>query len=402
MTEPGFVPGVPSGLKVALIHDWLTGMRGGEKCLEVMAEMFPGADLFTLLYVPGKVSPVLENRTIHTSFVQNLPRAEKIYRWALPFFPRAIESFDLSDYDLVFSSSHCVAKSAVAAPGALSVCYCHTPMRYVWDRFDDYFGTKPFPVRQLISAQASRLRRWDRETAGRVNHWLANSNVVRQRILDWYGVSGEHVAVVHPPVDVGRFKTADKLPVPSGLVSGEYDLVVSALVAYKRIDLAVLGALKAGGTLVVVGKGPELERLRNLSGAHQGKGRVIFAGAVSDNDLPAYYAHCRSFVFPGLEDFGITPLEATASGRPVVAFGEGGVLDTVVEGLNGMFFNEQSVDAVADALANPELDKLWDADAMINHANGFSRQRYRSEMDNQIRQAWQQHQALSPGEIVGD
>ncbi len=402
MTEGNIAEGLPGGLKVALIHDWLTGMRGGEKCLEVMAEMFPQADLFTLLHLPGRVSPILENRTIQTSFVQNLPAAEKIYRWALPFFPRAIEAFDLGRYDLVFSSSHCVAKSAIAAPGALSVCYCHTPMRYVWDRFDDYFGNKPFPIRQLIAAQAARLRHWDRDTAGRVHQWLANSTVVRERIMAWYGVSGENVAVVHPPVDVARFGLAADLSVPRGLVSGEYDLVVSALVAYKRIDLAVLGALKAGRTLVIVGKGPELDRLKNLGAAHRGTGQVHFAGAVSDAELPSYYAHCRSFVFPGLEDFGITPLEATASGRPVVAFGEGGVLDTVVEGLNGVFFKEQTVDAVAAALGNPDLDASWNSEAMIQHAVGFSRERYRREMDKQIERAWQRHQALPSGETVGD
>lgn len=402
MIEASAAEGLPKNLKVALIHDWLTGMRGGEKCLEVMAEMFPSADIFTLLHIPGRVSPVLENHKISTSFVQKLPGAEKIYRWALPFFPQAIEAFDLSDYDLVFSSSHCVAKSAVAAPGALSVCYCHTPMRYVWDRFDDYFGSKPFPVKQLISMEAGRLRSWDRKTATRVHHWLANSTVVRRRIIDWYGVSDANVAVVHPPVDVGRFKTSTDLPCPEGVASGGYDLVVSALVAYKRIDLAVLGAMEAGRTLVVVGRGPELERLKSLAARNGGKGTVHFAGAVSDADLPGYYAHCRSFVFPGLEDFGITPLEATASGRPVVAFGEGGVEDTVVEGLNGIFFSEQTVSAVAEALSNRVLDTAWDSEAMIQHAAGFSRQRYRSEMDDQIRQAWNTHKKLPAGEIVGD
>jgi len=402
VTESTGVEGVPGHLKVALIHDWLTGMRGGEKCLEVMAEMFPQADLFTLLHLPGRVSPVLENRNIHTSFIQNLPSAEKIYRWALPFFPRAIESFDLSGYDLVFSSSHCVAKSAVAASGALSVCYCHTPMRYVWDRFDDYFGSKPFPFKQLISAEAARLRRWDKKTSGRVDHWLANSTVVRQRILDWYDVSADKVAVVHPPVDIGRFSLAADLPVPSGLTSFGFDLVVSALVAYKRIDLAVTGAIKAGRILVVVGKGPELERLKALAGATSGDGKVHFAGAVSDADLPAYYAHCRAFVFPGLEDFGITPLEATASGRPVVAYGQGGVLDTVVEGLNGLFFQEQSADAVAEALSKPELDAQWNSEAMIAHARGFSRRRYRREMDREIQQAWLRHQGTCSGGVSGD
>lgn len=381
-------PLLPDDLKVALVHDWLTGMRGGEKCLEVMAEIFPRADIFTLLRVPGTLSPALESRHIRTSFVQRLPAAERLYRWALPLFPRAIEAFDFSGYDLVLSSSHCVAKGAVKAPGALSVCYCYTPMRYAWDRFDDYFGAKPFPLRQIIGVQTARLRDWDRRTAGRVDHWLAISTEVRRRILDWYGEPEAKVSIVFPPVDVGRFEQARRLPAPAGLVSGSYDLVVSALVAYKRIDLAVAAAVASGRTLVVVGKGPELARLQAQAAASTGPGRVIFAGAVGDAELPAYYGHCRSFVFPGLEDFGITPLEATAAGRPVVAYGRGGVLDTVVEGLNGVLFPEQSADALLAALADPRLDGPWDHEAMLAHARIFGRQRYRRELEEVLGALW--------------
>jgi len=287
----------PAGLRVALVHDWLTGMRGGEKCLEVMAEIFPEAPLFTLLHVPESVSGVLEARPIHTSCIQKLPQALRIYRWALPLFPRAIESFDFDDFDLVLSSSHCVAKSAIVRSDAVSVSYCYTPMRYVWDRFDDYFGDKPFPAKQLIGWQASRLRRWDKETATRVDHWVAISHLVQKRIVDWYGVSPEKVNIVYPPVDVGRFQGAGQLPPPDGLVSGEYDLVVSALVAYKKIDLAVKAALMAGRTLVVVGKGPELARLQEVAKSAPGKGKILFAGPVSDKDLPAYYGHCRCLFF---------------------------------------------------------------------------------------------------------
>ncbi|MBE0564849.1 MAG: glycosyltransferase, partial [Krumholzibacteria bacterium] len=248
---------LPRGLKVALVHDWLTGMRGGEKCLEVMGEIFPDADLFTLLHVPGSVSPAIENRRVTTSFVQRLPRAAERYRWALPLFPRAVESFDLAGYDLVLSSSHCVAKGAVKAPGALSVCYCYTPMRYVWDRFDDYFGPKPAPLRALIRWQARRLRAWDRRTADRVDRWLPISTIVRQRLLDWYGVPAGRIRIVFPPVDVDRFAGAGRLDPPAGFASRSYDFVLSALVPYKRIDLAVTAAKSAGRTLVVAGGGPE-------------------------------------------------------------------------------------------------------------------------------------------------
>jgi len=397
---PVTAPDLPEPHRVALVHDWLTGMRGGEKCLEVMGEIFPGADLFTLLHVPGSVSPVIEDRRIVTSFIQRLPQVEHRYRWALPFFPRAVESFDLDGYDLVLSSSHCVAKGAVAAPGALSVCYCYTPMRYVWDRFDDYFGGKPAPLRKLIGWEAARLRDWDRRTAGRVQRWLPISNVVRQRLLDWYGVSPAKARVLFPPVDVGRFAGAGRGPVPNGFDSGSYDFVLSALVPYKRIDLAVKAAVAAGRTLVVAGDGPERARLETLAAAATGSGRVVFLGRVADAELPAWYGHCRCFVFPGLEDFGITPLEATAAGRPVVAYRAGGALDTVQEGLNGVLCEEQTTTALAAALADPRLDGPWDEAAMVRHASGFDRARFKRELSTELAVAWAEHR--NPGQAPAD
>ncbi len=383
-------PALPPDARVALVHDWLTSMRGGEKCLEVLCEIFPDADLYTLLYVPGSLTPTIEDRRIITSFVQRLPWAERIYRWALPLMPRAIESFDLSGYDLVLSTSHCVAKGAVPASNALSVCYCHTPMRYVWDRFDDYFGGKPAPLRWAIGLAAARLRRWDVATAGRVHRWLANATIVRRRILDYYGVPEDSVAIVHPPVDTARFRPGVADP-PPGLTSGGYDLVVSALVPYKRVDLAVTAARRAGRHLVIVGRGPEEGRLRRLAETAPGPGRVTFTAALPSEALPGYYAHCRAFLFPGLEDFGITPLEATACGRPVVAYRAGGTLDTVVEGLNGIFVAEQSAAAFADALADPRLDGAWDTEAMVAHAARFGRERYRDEMVRELAAAWARH-----------
>ena len=387
-----------AGLRVALVHDWLTGMRGGEKCLEVLAEIFPDADLYTLLHLPGSVSTVIENRRVHTSFLQKLPAADRLFRWALPLFPRAIEAFDLSAYDLVVSSSHCVAKGAVPAQGALSICYCFTPMRYVWDRFDDYFGSKPQGLRQLISWQAGKLRRWDRDTAPRVGRWLAISTVVRQRILDFYGVDPERISIVFPPVDVRRFAGARALDPPGDFATGAYDLVVSALVPYKRVDLAIQAACRAGRTLVVVGQGPELGRLRALATNCPGTGRIHFAGAVSDCELPAWYVHCRCFVFPGLEDFGITPLEANAAGRPVVAYQAGGALDTITEGVNGIFFQEQTVAALADALADTRLDGDWNAADLQDHAARYDLPRYRREMTEVIETAWCRHRGIErPG-----
>ncbi len=389
MAEP-MGTALPAGVRVALVHDWLTGMRGGEKVLEVFCELLPQADLFTLLHVPGSVSAVIEDRRITTAGrIQRLPAARRLYRWALPFMPGAIESFDLAGYDVVLSSSHCVAKGARAGDGALTVCYCHTPMRYMWDRFDDYFAARPWPVRRLIGGQRARLQGWDRRTAGRVDRWIANSTEVRRRLQRHYGVAEAEVAVIAPPVDVARFATDP--PPPSGFASGAYDLVLSALVPYKRIDLAVVAAVHAGRHLVVAGRGGEGARLQRLAAGTDGPGRVTFLGAVDDATVTALYVHARSFVFPGLEDFGITPLEATAAGTPVVAYRAGGALDTVREGLNGIFFDQQSVQALAAALQDPRLDGAWDREAMQRHAAGFGRDRFAGQVAAHLAAAWRDH-----------
>ncbi len=280
MTDATACGTCPTDLRVALVHDWLTGMRGGEKCLEVMAEIVPQAHLYTLLHVPGSgVAGHREPPHRHLVRAAAAPAPSANYRWACRFFPRAIESFDLSGYDLVLSSSHCVAKSAIPAPGALSVCYCYTPMRYVWDRFDDYFGTRPAPLRSLIGWQAARLCAWVRRTAARVHQWLPISTVVQQRLRDWYGVADARSAHRLPAGGRGPLRGAGRLPAPAGLASGGYDLVLSALVPYKRIDLAVRGAVAAGRTLVVAGKGPERGSPARLAAAtRRVRTRCIFAG----------------------------------------------------------------------------------------------------------------------------
>ena len=359
-------------MRVALIHDWLTGMRGGERCLEVFCELFPDADLFTLLHVPGSVSPVIERHRIVTSFVQRLPWAARRYRYYLPLFPAAVEAFDLRGYDLVLSSSHCVAKGARPAAGGTHVSYCLTPMRYVWDLYDDYFGDRASPlVRAAMPPIAARLRRWDRRSSARVGRFVAISRHVAARIARCYDRTAD---VVYPPVDVARFGVA-------GDDAGEFYLVVSALVPYKRIDLAIEAMRRLGLRLLVVGSGPEERRLRKLAGPD-----VEFLGWRPDAEVAELYRRCRAVLFPGCEDFGIVPLEAMAAGRPVIAFAAGGALETVVapggaDPPTGLFFETQTVDALVEAIRRLESGAVAFAPkALRARAEDFDRPRFKERV----------------------
>jgi glycosyltransferase involved in cell wall biosynthesis len=347
-------------LKTALVHDWLTGMRGGEKVLLSLARLFPQAPIFTLLHVPGSVAPELELRDIRTTFVQHLPAVETRYRQYLPLFPAAAASIDLSGFDLVVSSSHCVAKGVEVPPGAVHVCYCHTPMRYVWDRYDDYFGPGRVSgwTAAVVPTVAEGLRAWDVATADRVHHYAANSAYVAGRIRRYYGRAS---SVIPPPVDTDFFTPDDRPP-------GAFDLVVSALVPYKRIEL-ILDAYRDGPRpLKVVGNGPERERLRALAGRE-----TEFLGSVDDVELRELYRGCRAVVMASVEDFGIVPLEAMACGRPAVVFGEGGGAETVLPGQTGVLFQEPT--AVSLRAAVDSLEGVsFNIGALRAHAEAYGRQ----------------------------
>jgi glycosyltransferase involved in cell wall biosynthesis len=354
--------------RVAVIHDWLTGMRGGEAVLEGILDALPEAEIFTLFHFPGSVSQKIESRTIHTSDVQSLATRVRDYRHLLPLFPRAARKWDFSAYDLIVSSSHCVAKG-VDAKGKPHLCYCHTPMRYIWDRFDDYFPRSRPLRRAAMMSIAPWLRRWDVETAKEVTRFVANSNFVRDRIRRHYD---RDAAIVHPYVDDAF------LEAPLRDDRDDYHIVVSALVPYKRIDLAVDAALAAGKRLVVIGGGPLLEELRRRGGPN-----VELLGSVSRGEVIERLARARSLILPGVEDFGITPLEAMALGTPVVALKAGGVLDSVIEGRTGIFFDRDEVDALRRALDEVEA-RQWDRTILRARAAEFSRTRFLGEISSQL------------------
>lgn len=363
-------PGVPARAP-ALVHDWLTGMRGGEKVLAAIAELFPAAPIYTLFHFPGSVDAALEAHPIRTSFLQRAPWIRSRYRHYLPLFPTAIESFDLAGHDLVVSTSHCVAKGIVPAPGAFHVCYCHTPMRYAWDQEHAYFPRRTGLVALLRAAALSRLRVWDVATAPRVDRFVANSRFVATRIWRYYGRAAE---VLAPPVDVEGFTPG---PPPDG---AGYVLAVAALAPYKRLDVAIAACERLGLELRIVGEGPERDRLASLAAS----GRTRFLGRVDGATLRDLYRGARCLVQPGVEDFGIAPVEALACGTPVVALSAGGVLDIVDDGLHGVLY-EGEADPLALAAAIDKLGKIgFNRPDLRKRAECFSVVRFQDRLGSMI------------------
>ncbi|HEY4643818.1 MAG TPA: glycosyltransferase [Bacteroidota bacterium] len=362
--------------RIALVHDWLTGMRGGEKCLEVLCELFPAATLFTLLRRPNSTSTSIERMEIRTSFIHDLPLSQSLYRYYLPLFPTAIEQFDLRGYDMVVSLSHCVAKGIRPPPDALHVCYCFTPMRYVWDQYELYFGKGRggFFTPLVAPFVARSLRTWDVASSSRVDHFVAISKHVQSRIRRYYR---RESSVIYPPVDVSAFSLSEK--------DGGYYLIVSALVPYKRIDLAIEAFNRTSERLVIVGGGPDEWRLKSRAGKN-----IEFVGNVSAPELPPYYENCRAFIFPGEEDFGITAVEAQACGKPVIAYARGGALETVMAtGANrtGVFFDDPTVESLNQALR--EFQSMKFRPTMIRrNAERFARPIFIRRIERLLQEKW--------------
>jgi len=342
-------------MKVAIIHYWLVNIRGGEKVLKSLLEIFPDADIFTHVYNPKAVSSLMKNKRVITSHINRLPFAKKIYQLYMPLMPNALNDFNLQSYDLVISSESGPAKGVIPNPNAYHLCYCHSPMRYLWDMYHEYFrGANPF-VRIFMKRIIPKLRLWDAVSANQVDFFLANSCYVAQRIRRCYN---REAAVVYPPVDIGKFLSIERKP-------EDYYLFFGQLTWYKRADLAIEACVASGQRLVVAGAGKKNKKFQK----YEKTGLITFMGRVSDEDTLKLYSSAKALIFPGIEDFGIIPVEAQAAGCPVIAYRGGGALDTIIEGVTGIFFDEQTPASLTEAMNR--FDSLK-AEGAFNNREVFS------------------------------
>jgi glycosyltransferase involved in cell wall biosynthesis len=343
-------------MKVAVVHDYFTQFGGAEKVAEELYRLAPDPDLFTTVAFRRCMPASLRNARVRTSWMQNLPGIERYYRLYFLLYPFAVSDLDLSAYDLVLSSSSGYAKGVQTGRDAVHVCYCHTPMRWVWS-FDKYSQRETFGFgeRALLPMLIRGLKVWDEDASRQPDHFVANSKVVAERIRRAYGRTAE---VIHPPIDTNRFH-------PSSSAAEDYYLVLSRLVSYKRIDLAVRACTERNKKLIVVGEGPDRKSLEALAGP-----TITFLGRASDEDVEYLVSGCRALLFPGEEDFGMAPLEVAAAGRPTIAYGSGGALETIVDNITGVFFDDQTVYDLGEAIDRFERQS-WNPNLMRKHAEGF-------------------------------
>lgn len=365
-------------MKIALAHDFLTQLGGAEKVLEVSHEIYPEAPVYTLAYDKEATSGIFRDWKIKTSYLQNLPFGIKKYKYYLLLMPSAIESFNFDDYDVVLSSSSAYAKGAVVKPNSLSICYCHTPTRYLWSDTHAYVQElgqgKLF--KKFLPIPLNYLRMWDKLAAERVDKFISNSNFVSKRIKKYYG---RESVVIYPPVDVEKYHISKEID--------KYFLVISRLRPYKKVELAMQAFYKLGIPLKIIGVGSEKqdrERVKKFI-----KPNIELLGYVSEEEKISYLSHCQALIHPQEEDFGITPVEAMASGRPVIAYKSGGALETVVDDLTGKFFKEQSWESLADAVIkfNP---KEFDSEKIRDHSLKFGKERFKKEMKDFIEECTRQ------------
>ncbi|MAF24065.1 glycosyl transferase [bacterium] len=367
-------------MKVALVHDHLTQAGGAESVLRVLHEIWPDAPIFTLVYNKNRMGPAYASMDIRTSWLQKIPGATHNCQPFLPFMPRATESYDLSEYDVVLSSSSALAKGVITGDRTLHICYCHTPTRYLWSDTHRYVKELRYPgiIKAFIPPVLTRLRVWDQAAAGRVDEFIANSRAVSERIQKYYRRDSD---VIHPPVDLKRFVT-DGLSSPKPLSDGGYYLAGGRLVAYKRIDIIVKAFNRLGIPLKIFGSGQHENELKKLA-----RKNVEFLGYVPENDLPALFAGAAAFINPQVEDFGLTPIESMAAGRPVIAYRAGGACETVVQGRTGIFFDEQSWEALADAVVRFKSEE-YNSEVITSYAKQFDVPTFQKRIKEFVEDRW--------------
>ncbi|MBQ0040000.1 MAG: glycosyltransferase [Treponema sp.] len=363
-------------MKVAIIHDWLVTYGGAERVVEQMLKMYPQADIFTLVYDESKMGKIFPKEKVHTSFVQKIPKATKLYTKFLSLMPKAFESFDLTGYDLVIASSSSCAKGVITSPNTAYVAYIHSPMRYAWDLYFDYFKRSGIITKIFMKRQMPAIRQWDYISSQRINTLVANSSYIKRRIKKFWNRDAK---VVFPPVDTDRLS-------PNNLPPEDFYVVFSRFVPYKRVDLAIEACGKLGRKLVVIGGGSQEAELKELASKYKNT-EIKFTGRISDEEVQDYLQRCRAMIFSAEEDFGIIPLECQACGRPVIAFGKGGALETVVDNETGIFFDQQTEESLEKAILRfEELEAkgTFKPQAAVSNAARFSSERFRMELQQII------------------
>lgn len=369
-------------MRLALVHDFLVQHGGAEEVLRAFHETWPDAPIYTLIHDPERAGTMVKGATVHPSFLQSIPFARRRYQWLLPLMPSAVERHDLSAYDVVLSSSSAFAKGVITHPHTLHVCYCHTPTRYLWSDTHTYVNERRSipPLQSLAPFLLSYLRLWDRHSADRVDHFIANSSNVQRRIAKYYRKESD---VLHPPVDTARFTPNTQYQIPN---TQGYFLTGGRLVGYKRFDLVVRVFNRLGTPLKIFGTGPALAELRAAA-----KPNIEFCGFVDATTRADLYRNCVAFIHPQEEDFGISAIEAMASGRPVIAYARGGVLETMIDGVTGVFFDEQIWEALADAILRFDA-RSFDAEKIRTHALQWDVSQFKTRIKEYVDDKWKQFQ----------